>query len=675
MEFILLWCARADAPGIAVKESSAPSATPRSLFGHPLGLFSLFFTEMFERLAFYTMLNVLFLYATDAESGGLGLTTTDGSAVVGAYLAFVYLTPFPGGIIADRFIGYRKAVLIGGFTMAIGLFSMSTPGSNFFIVGLILLCVGNGFLKPNISVMVGHLYKAGDAKRDAGFNIFYMGINIGAFVASYLSSYMRGNHGWLWTFRAAGIGLIVGMVVLLVSWKLLAEADRRPERDPDDVSVATIVLKIFLPAGVAGTVGYVAASFFPDLPVSPTDVGFLCAMIPVVLFFVRLATGAKPSERSGLLALLPIYVAGGTFFMILHLNSTAMTQWAQDSTARTEQMWPFSEFEQDAYPSYYGNAAEDVPRPNRATLLPVESAAVAREFGQRMVPQDVLRALEEAHGDVRVVSFESDAKPSGSDAALLAVASKVYEKGVVSVKEGKGSHGESVVTVSVPDDARPTGLVTLVRETDGITHPVHVVSQVQYDAIYGGYEERFGHPPTELKPGEWVRVAGAELYQSFNALFVVLFTPILVFIFGWLVARKRGITTARKIFLGLSLTTVSLLLMAVAGLASEGGLIKVSSLYLVGFYGIITIGELCLSPIGLSLVTKLTPKRLVGLTMGGWFLATAIGNKFSGFFGGIQGSMDPVSFFLLLAGLAATSALFIRLLLPRLDAAIKECGG
>jgi POT family proton-dependent oligopeptide transporter len=128
------------------------------------------------------------------------------------------------------------------------------------------------------------------------------------------------------------------------------------------------------------------------------------------------------------------------------------------------------------------------------------------------------------------------------------------------------------------------------------------------------------------------------------------------------------------VFYGLLLTTLSLLLMVVAGLFSDGGSVKVSALWLIGFYAIVTIGELCLSPMGLSLVTKLSPKRLVGLTMGGWFLATAFGNNFSGFFGGIQHLMSPVAFFAVLAGLAALAALFIYLLLPKLDAAIQKYG-
>jgi POT family proton-dependent oligopeptide transporter len=153
-----------------------------------------------------------------------------------------------------------------------------------------------------------------------------------------------------------------------------------------------------------------------------------------------------------------------------------------------------------------------------------------------------------------------------------------------------------------------------------------------------------------------------------------MFTPLVVGFFGWLSRRRKNVSTAQKLFYGLLLTTGSMLLMALAGLMTEGGTLKVSGLWLAGFYATVTIGELLLSPMGLSLVTKLTPKRLVGLAMGGWFMATAFGNNLSGFFGGIQGLLSPVSFFLVLAGLAGLAAGFIRILLPRLEATLKDYG-
>ena len=203
---------------------------------------------------------------------------------------------------------------------------------------------------------------------------------------------------------------------------------------------------------------------------------------------------------------------------------------------------------------------------------------------------------------------------------------------------------------------------------------MYVVDRAAFDRLYDGYRERFGKDPQTLAEGELLPVANSELYQSFNPLFVVLFTPLFVAFFAFLLNRGRGVTTARKIFLGLVFLTIALLVMALAGVLSDGGTAKVSSMWLVGFYAILTIGELCLSPMGVSLVTKLTPKRLVGLAMGGWFLATAFGNNFAGFVGGIQAGMEPASFFLVLAGIAAITALFIFLLLPRLDAAIEKYG-
>ena len=641
--------------------------------GHPKGLFPLFFIEMWERLAFYTMLGILLLYTTDIERGGLGLPAAEGNEIYGLYLAFVYFTPFIGGMVADRFLGYRNAVMGGGVLMAVGLFMMSMHGFAFFSGGLVLLIIGNGFFKPNISVMVGNLYEPGDQKRDAGFNIFYMGINIGAFAANLLAASVRNEYGWLWTFRTAGIGICVGLVILLFNWKMLGVADRRPERDPDDASFGMIVRNILLPAFGVGILGYfLAKAYLPaSIPVRPAVAGFLAGMVPVIIFFVRLGLTAKPSEKPGLLALLPIYVAGGTFFMVLHLNGSAMTQWARDSTDRQAKLVPAA-MQQQAFPQYYLNAKEDTPRPDPRSLLVVDSPSVARMYGvQRMDKAAVDTALA-ADPTVRLknigIADESD------KAAAAQLASMVYPDGVVQVVEGVDSHGVPEISVEVPDSAKPIERVSFTRLVDGSEIDLFIVDQAVYDEIYDGYFQRYGKEPQTLPPGKFLTVANSELYQSFNALFVVAFTPLIVAFFQFLLSRGRAVTTARKVFYGLLLTTLSLLVMVVAGLFSDGGAVKVSSLWLISFYAIVTVGELCLSPMGLSLVTKLSPKRLVGLTMGGWFLATAFGNNFSGFFGGIQHLMSPVAFFAVLAFLAGSAALFIYLLLPKLDAAIKQYG-
>jgi dipeptide/tripeptide permease len=646
--------------------------------GHPSGLYGLFFTEMWERLAFYTMVGILLLYTTDTESGGLGMPAAEGNEIYGLYLAFVYFTPFLGGMIADRFLGYRRAVLVGAVCMATGLFVMSIPGKAYFLLGLLGLIVGNGFFKPNISVMVGNLYQPGDPKRDAGFNIFYMGINIGALVANLMAAWVRNEAGWLWTFRIAGVGLLVSMIILLSQWKTLEAADRPPQKKPEDAGMGTVFAKILVPTALFGVMGYFVAEWLASqgmLPAGmrPAVVGFLFGALPVVYFFVGLVRSASESERPGLRALLPIYIAGGTFFMILHLNGSAMTQWARDTTDRGQPPMP-GNFRQEALPSYYLTAQEDTPRPDPRSLV-VADETHARMFGQQRLDEQAVTAIATTNPELEVVEIPREKGKSDQPAAVTARAADVYPNDVVTVKEVEDSHGAKAIDVSVPEGSKPTRRVAFVRTVEDARIGVFVVDQGTFDALYQGYAARFGHTPALLPPGEYLRVNNSEIYQSLNALFVILFTPLLVGYFASLQRRRKGLSTAQKLLLGMVLTTASLLLMAVAGMLSDGGAERVSWLWLAGFYAVVTIGELCLSPMGLSLVTKLSPPRLVGLTMGGWFLATAFGNNFSGFFGGIQGLMSPVSFFLLLAGLAGLVALYLRLVLPGLDATIKQYRG
>ncbi|MFH1843097.1 MAG: peptide MFS transporter [bacterium] len=650
--------------------------------GHPKGLFALFFTEMWERLAFYTMVGILLLYVTDVERGGLGLPSAEGNEIYGLYLAFVYFTPFIGGMIADRFLGYRRAVAVGGVLMAAGLFLMGMPGFTFFSFGLVGLIVGNGFFKPNISVMVGNLYEPGDPKRDAGFNIFYMGINIGALAATLVVAPMvRNVFGWLWTFRAAGIGVLLAVVILMTQWKALAGADRQPEQNPDDTSFADILIKILLPAFLVGIGGWwLAKEYLPaSIPLRPAVCGFMTGMIPVLIFFVRMGVTANEKEKPGLLALLPIYLAGATFFMILHLNGSAMTQWARDDTDReargvgTALTTILPSIQQEGLPLYYVNAAEDVPRPHPQTLLVVESEQIARMYGQQRLDVDAVAAVSALVG-IEAVEIRDDVAGTTPD-SWQSRACDVFASGVVTVAETTDSHGAATISVSVPDGARALRQVVFLRELDTGQIPVYLVNRHTFAAIYDDYRDRYGKDPTYLEPGEFLPVINSEVYQSWNPFWVIILTPVVVGFFGWMIRRGRKIQTAQKLFIGMLLTTGALLLMAVAGLMTKGGTLKVSGLWLMSFYLIITFGELCLSPMGLSLVTKLSPKRLVGLTMGGWFLAVSFGNNFSGFFGGIQERMSPVNFFLLLAGLSALTALFIYLVLPKLDRAIKKYEG
>ena len=182
------------------------------LFGHPTGLYTLFFAEMWERFSYYGMRALLILYMI---KGFLGYGDKDANAVYGAYTALVYMTPFFGGMIADKLLGSRTSVVIGGLLMAIGQLLLTVKSELFFFTGLGLLISGNGFFKPNISTIVGTLYPDGSPKRDGGFTIFYIGINLGAAMAPLLCGYIGETYGWEKGFGLAAIGMLVGTAIFV----------------------------------------------------------------------------------------------------------------------------------------------------------------------------------------------------------------------------------------------------------------------------------------------------------------------------------------------------------------------------------------------------------------------------------------------------------------------------
>ena len=198
--------------------------------GHPKGLYLLFTTEMWERMSYYGMRALLVLYMTGAaEHGGFHWGRAAALKIYGTYTALVYLTPLAGGYIADRYLGQRRAVVLGGFLMMIGHFLMAVPGTVAFFSALTFLIVGNGFFKPNISTMVGGLYPAGDARRDGAFTIFYMGINLGAFLSPLVCGTLGEKLGWHWGFGSAGVGMGLGLVTFLAfSKRLLGDVGLAP---------------------------------------------------------------------------------------------------------------------------------------------------------------------------------------------------------------------------------------------------------------------------------------------------------------------------------------------------------------------------------------------------------------------------------------------------------------
>ncbi len=634
--------------------------------GHPSGLKSLFFTEMWERLGFYLMLGILLLYITDTERGGLGLTTRLAAEIYGTYMAFVYFTPFLGGMIADRFLGFRRSVFIGGILMAAGYFALGIRSFPTFYAGLVLLCLGNGLFKPNISAMVGNLYAPDDPRRDAGFNIFYMGINIGASLSALLSAPLRNLWSFNMAFTAAGVGLLIGVVILTINWKKLEKADRQSEESDEDISFGQVMLTIILPAAVFGVAGYFIGQKIPLVveTIGPITFGFIVGMLPVMAYFGLLVKRANPEEKPGLAALIPVFVAGGAFFMVLHLSGGLMTVFAEHNTDRRAGILENapSFYTQKAMPSYYENAGTDIARFDERVLVTVDDAGEAM-FGARILSDELVATLG-AVPSVKLLDSET-ADISEDDVFLVC---SVYDDADISISTETDAHGVATTSVRVNDGAELMDEVLVVKTIEGADVPVLLVGDHTREAVYANTDD-----DTEtLEPGGFVRLVNAEMLTGLlNPVFVVLMTPIVVAFFSWMAGRGRAITTARKIFLGMVITTVSLLIMAFGASLGQDGAAKTSMIWLVIYYLVITIGELCLSPMGLSLVTKLSPKRLVGLMMGGWFLSTAIGNKLSGFISGLEPSTQM---FVILAVAILGVAGFIFVMLPRLDAAIKKYG-
>ncbi len=423
-----------------------------SLADHPPGLKHLFFTEAGERFGFYLMLALFALYLNER----MGWTEAQSLALFGNFLGAVYLSPFIGGMLADRYPGYVRSVIIGAALMAGGYFvlALNKPSSLYAALGLLVL--GNGFFKPSIATLVGRLYAPGDPRRDSGFTIFYMGINIGALVAPLVGEIVRQRYGWRAAFATGGGVLATSWAYFLITCHTLRAADHRPGR---------------------------AAAHHKSAAPAPA---------------------LSPLERQRVVALVIMSTIVLLFWLAFQQSGSTLTFWARDCTDRT------------------------------------------------------LRLLD-----------------------------------------------------------------------------------------------------LQLRPFEWTIPPG--FFASVPAAFVIILSPLLAWGFGALRARGREPSTPAKITLGMLMTAGAYLVMVAASLAG-GNHGRVSLLWLVSAYLVISIGEVLISPMGLSMVTKLAPPRLAGLLMGLWFVSTSLGNKLVGVLGALWKPWPHHRFFSLLV---ATSLLAAGLLVSQ----------
>ncbi len=321
-------------------------------FGHPKGLSTLFFTEMWERFSFYGLRPLLVLFmAAAVMQGGWGWDRGEASAIVGIYAAFVYLASLPGGWIADKWLGLRKAVLYGGALISLGHI---TIGASAFInskipffLGLVFIVLGTGLLKPNISAMVGDLYPKGGARKDAGFSIFYMGINLGAFIGQLITGFLGEKIGWHWGFTAAGIAMILGLIQFwLTAPKTLGDIGAEPTRHPDpaiqakqesQVKIFTVIGLVIL-AAVFITVASGAVSFSAE--VVGTYLAYVLVSIGFIYFaYLFIFGGLDANEKKRVAVIAVLFIFAAIFWSAFEQTPTALNLFAQDFTNRTFGGW------------------------------------------------------------------------------------------------------------------------------------------------------------------------------------------------------------------------------------------------------------------------------------------------------------------------------------------------
>ncbi|MDE3212222.1 MAG: peptide MFS transporter [Bacteroidota bacterium] len=580
-------------------QNSTAVPLPTQKGKHPKALYILFLTEMWERFAYYLMVGILFLYLI-GDKGGKGMTVKTGADVLGSFIALVYLTPFIGGLLADRYLGYIRSIFIGGSLMALGYFCLALPGNTALYISLSLIIVGNGFFKPNISTILGNIYNREDLKplKDNAYNIFYLGINIGALVCNFVAAYLRNKYGWGYAFAAAGAGLVIGLLILASNLKKVKIGDIKKEKKPEDMPLSKILGYVFLPAIIAAIIGWFLPKmvFGTSIMGSQSNDAFVFACLPIIAFYMSLYFRAKGEEKRGIGALLFLFGVSIIFWTIYNQNATGLTLWAQKHTDRT--------------------------------LSPITQKIVG-SLGSIQEVSDTPHLVD------KVNAYFVDQKDFSTVVAQL-------PGGYDSLSDG--------------------------NLVDAKTHIIQVMGP---DPYYNNI------PKSQWPKSGTLKLANTELFQSINPFFIIVLTPLLVVLFTLMRRRKKEPTTPAKFGMALFISGLSALVMVFAVLSVNSVYMeKTSPYWLWGTYCVFTVSELLISPIGLSLVSKLAPPRLTALMMGGWFLATSLGGKIAGIMTSFWDVFtDKKIFFLILVVAAFLGGVWIFARIKSLNEIVKERTG
>ncbi len=587
------------------------------LFGHPTGLYALFFAEMWERFSYYGMRALLVLYMI---KGFLGYGDSQAYSVYGAYTALVYMTPFFGGMLADRVLGARIAVIIGGTLMALGHLLMTWEHPVVFFLALACLIVGNGFFKPNISSIVGKLYEGNPGRRDGGFTIFYIGINLGAAMSPLLCGYVGETYGWHYGFGLATVGMLIGLAVfaaptriaqLLIAWGAIAAATGLLVYRPD--STIAIGTNIFIALALVGSALISIRAL--SLGGLPDQVGRRPQNERIADDF---SSGPQQDWKiyAAILASIPVFALLVSGFG--PLNQGKMVQFIPDSTIQS--------MHESSSLLVSGTAKflEEISKPAGLVLFITGILALTyllkETFSLSRIPRQRMYV-------VLILTFFS----------LLFWA--IFEQAGSSLNNFTDRNvnrvvaGELITTDQIGQtiDLQPT------QKQLGYLRDGRVFTLDQLDALRAANKQEpsftiawnIDATHVGMQVSRRADELPASTFQAVNPIYILLFGLVLTAIWTMMGSRGWEPSTPVKFSLGLLLLGCGFGAFWVgAQWSDDRGMVAVGWL-LLG-YLIQTLGELCLSPVGLAMVTKLSPVRLVSTVMGAWFLATAFSQYLAG---------------------------------------------
>lgn len=601
---------------IAQQSFATPPSAPRGdIFGHKPGLFVLFFTEMWERFSYYGMRVLFVVFLLEEAFNGEVWDRADAAALYGIYTGFVYFTPMLGGILADKFLGYRRAVLLGAFIMTVGHALLAFETEYFWYSGLLCLIVGNGFFKPNISSIVGQLYAGEEDRKDGAYTIFYMGINAGAFLGILLCSYYgeSDDYGYAYGFGLAGVFMLIGMVQFYFGQGIFGNIGLPPSH-PDFYDATAEAEARRSPTGDDTIVprDTSVAKHYED-EIGSVDAGEVAAP----------GGGGRVGKWGGIgLAL------GAVIYFALTYFGEPM-----DNALQTFSNYVMPPIVVGAVVAFVGWIVTDpglsgVER-DRVWVIVILSGFIVFFWW----------AFEQAGSSMTIFAKDyTDRTLEGSGKLLFNVSNTIL----------------SVVPILV--------LTYVLAKLFGITFKEYSLANVilgsAFVVVWGlvalMLSEQFADDKPEI-PAGW--------FQIFNSLFIICFAPL----FSRLWDRKVSWLGSwmNKFALGLALLGIGFAVLSFGSLSIPEGAktAQVSIFWLIVAYLFHTLGELCISPVGLSYVSKLSPGRLVGLMFGVFFVANFIAN----FAGGLTASkIEPIAeqiglagFFLIFAIVPLTAAVVL----------------